>query len=277
MKTMINIPVHQLNDIQFLASEHSVTFGEHEPNHRIDFYALVWFKEDAGSHFIDFETYPIQKDTVYLIGKHQVHSIPSKDRPDARVIVFTEDFYHLIEEPYLRLLFLPFNNVGIVIPDEMVEPMAALFRLIVLEYEGGGEPALLLKYMTALLMHLYRFSKQSPGGVAMYDERVEKLFRLLDENYKEERSVSFYADKIGITPKRLNEIVREKFGFTVSQIIYHLLLIEAKREIGHGRKSIKEIAYELGFSEQSYFSRFFKKQTGTTPENFRQQALMPVS
>ncbi|WP_372489943.1 helix-turn-helix domain-containing protein [Chitinophaga sedimenti] len=69
--------------------------------------------------------------------------------------------------------------------------------------------------------------------------------------------------------------MREKFGFTVSQIIYHLLLIEAKREIGHGRKSIKEIAYELGFSEQSYFSRFFKKQTGTTPRASASRRLPP--
>lgn len=277
MKTLINIPVHQLNDIQFLASERSITFGDHAPSHRIDFYALVWFGETAGEHFIDFESFPILKDTVYLLGKHQVHSIPAKKRPLARVIVFSEDFFHLIEEPYLRLLFLPFNNEGVRIPEHMVKPLQDLFHLIVLEYGGNAETSLLLKYTTALLMHLYRYSKQSPGGVAMYDERLEKLFRLLEDNYKEERAVAFYADKIGITPKRLNEIVREKFGFTVSQIIYHLLLIEAKREIGHGRKSIKEIAYELGFSEQSYFSRFFKKQTGTTPESFRQQALTPVS
>lgn len=277
MKTLQNIPLHQLDDIQFLASEHSVTFGDHEPNHRIDFYALVWYSENAGTHFIDFEPYPIKKDMVYLLGKNQVHSIPATERPDARVIVCSEDFFHLIEEPYLRLLFLPFNNEGIIVPAEMAGPLKQLFHLLVLEYNANAETALLLKYTTALLMHLYRFSKQSPGGAAMYDERLEKLFRLLEENYKEERAVAFYADKIGITPKRLNEIVREKFGFTVSQIIYHLLLIEAKREIGHGRKSIKEIAYELGFSEQSYFSRFFKKQTGSTPESFRQQALTPVS
>lgn len=277
MKTVANIPVHQLDNIQFLASLHSISFGDHEPNHRLDFYALVWFSETRGHHLIDFETFPVAENVVYLLGKHQVHAIPSKQRPDARVIVFSEEFFHLIEEPYLRLLFLPFNNQGISIPPDMVKPMKQLFDLLLLEYNGSREAGLLLRYTNLLLLHLYRFSKQEIVQAPVYDERVEKLFRLLEENYKEERAVAFYADKIGVTPKRLNEIVREKFGFTVSQIIYHLLLIEAKREIGHGRKSIKEIAYELGFSEQSYFSRFFKKQTGTTPENFRQQALTPVS
>jgi AraC-like DNA-binding protein len=67
----------------------------------------------------------------------------------------------------------------------------------------------------------------------------------------------------------MNEILRDAVGTTLSQLLYQLLIIEAKRELFHQDLSVKEIAYELGFSEQSYFARFFKKHTGQSPEDFR--------
>lgn len=266
------LPLHILPDVQFLASDQIMVFGEHGPSHRIDFYAIVWFLEDKGTQFIDFESYTIQKNLVYLISKNQVHAIPSKLLPKARVIVFATEFFHRIEETQLRQLFLPFENNGIAIPDDMVQPLENLFSLIVLECGGQAETNLLLKYTTAFLLHLYRFKIHRLPALAGEDFRIVKLFQLVEQNFKENRSASFYADQVGLTPKRLNEIVRDKMGITISQLLYQLVLIESKRELFHGDFSIKEIAYSLGFADQSYFARFFKKHTGTTPEQFRQHA-----
>lgn len=266
-----NIPLHILPNVQYLASDQVVAFGEHRPSHRINFYALVWFSEDMGTQFIDFEPYPIKQNLVYLISKNQVHSIPSNHLPKARVIVFSTDFFHSIEEMQLRQLFLPFENKGIQIPEAMVRPLENLFSLILLEYHGQAEITLLLKYTTVFLQHLYRFGTHRLQTAAGEDCRIVKLFQLAEEHFKENRSASFYADQIGLTPKRLNEILREKAGITISQLLYQLVLIESKRELFHGEFSIKEIAYNLGFADQSYFARFFKKHTGITPEQFRQK------
>ena len=271
MKNSHNIPLHTLPALQFLASDQRTAFGDHWPSHRIDFYAIVWFTENSGVHFIDFESYPISENTVYLIGQNQVHSIPSEVLPKAKTIVFSTSFFHRIEEPFLRQLFLPFVNDGIVIPANMREALTNLFNLIVLENNGQADLTLLLKYTTAFLWHLYRFRDHQSSFTAGEDSRIIQLFALLEEHYTEERSAGFYAQQIGLTPKRINEILRTKTGMTISQLLYQLLLIEAKRELFHGRLPIKEIAYQLGFADQSYFARFFKKHTGITPEEFREK------
>jgi len=189
--------------------------------------------------------------------------------------VFAPEVFDRIKEPHLRQLFLPFENAGIPVPAEMCKPLAHLFDLILLECRGEAEITLLMKYTTALLTHLHRFSKRQ-SKVAGTEDRLVRLFQLLQTHYRQEKSAAFYAGQIGLTPKRVNEMLREKMGMTISQLLYRLVMIEAKRELFHQQHSVKEIAYGLGFSDQSYFARFFKKHTGITPEEFRADASKPV-
>lgn len=272
-----NIPVHQLPDITFLASDQSPTFGEARSNHRINFYAIVWFMENAGTHYLDFEPYAIKKNSVFLIGKNQAHSIPAEKIPAARTIVFSNDFFEKIEEPFLRQLFLPFRNDGIVIPPEMVLPLQQLFDLIILEYKGKADQQILLKYTSVYLMHLFRYSEKKSNSSTPTDKRLDKLIHLVEENYKNSLPAEFYAAEANLSTKQVNEILKKNMGGTLNQLIQHLLLIEAKRQLAHGSQSIKEIAYQLGFNEQSYFARFFKKNTGTSPENFRTKTKQPFN
>jgi AraC family transcriptional activator of pobA len=264
-----DFPLHHLPATQFLASDQSRAFGEHTPSHRIDFYAVVWFLEDGETHYIDFEALPVQKNVVYLLGKIQVHSIPAAELPEARMIVFSEDFYEQIEEPFLRQLFSPFRNKGISIPVNMIRLMTELFGLILQEQQQEADASMLNKYTTAFLIHIYRFGHHSDHYAEAEDFRMVRLCQLIETHYKEQRAASFYADIIGLTAKRINEILRYRSGTTVNGLINQLLLLEAKRELYHRRLSVKEIAYHLGFSDQSYFARFFRKHTGLTPEQFK--------
>lgn len=265
-----DIPLHQLPDLQFLASEQGLAFGDPAASHRIDFYALIWFTENGGEHFIDFESFPVQKDTVFLLAPNQVHAMPGAALPQARVMVFSPRFFQRIEEPSLRRLFLPFRKEGIVIPDSLRQPLRTLFDLVLLESGQYGDSTLLLHYIHAFLQHLERL--YDARNLTGEDQRIGQLLQLLQDHYKEEKNTAFYARQIGLSPKRLNEILKDKMDTTVSGLLYHLLLIEAKRELYHDRRSVKEVAYELGFSDPSYFARFFKKRTGLGPEAFRTRA-----
>jgi AraC family transcriptional activator of pobA len=254
-----DIPVHRLQHTDFYASAtDGGNLGDFAPSHRLDFYAIVWFRSDGDMHYIDFNPYPVKKDLIYLLSRNQVHALPGIP-PEANIILFTRSFFDNIEEDALRLLFLPFNNEGIVIED--THPLQLLFELILSEKERK----LLLLYTTAFLTHLQRYSQ----SVTYKDERLRKVFQLVSQHYKVHKLVDFYAKEIGLTPKRLNQIANEGLGMSVSQLIYAYTLIEAKREICHSTKSMKEIAIDLGFSGQSYFTRFFRKHTGLTPEHFR--------
>ena len=172
---------------------------------------------------------------------------------------FAHDIFDRIDEPHLRQLFLPFENEAFTIPPEMQGPLTHLFDLILLECAGAADMTLLLKYTTAYLTHLYRFGKRNHRVAGAEDHRLVKLFQLMQMHYRQEKSAAFYAREIGLTPKRVNELLRDKMKTTVSKLLYRLMLIEAKRELYHRQHSVKEIAYGLGFSDQSYFCPFLQK------------------
>ena len=94
---------------------------------------------------------------------------------------------------------------------------------------------------------------------------VDLLRKLVEEHFQKERQLAFYADRLAMTVDRLNDHVRRATGVTAG----HRVLTEAKRQLVFTNQPIHEIAYDLAFSDPSHFARFFRKQTGTTPHEFR--------
>ena len=114
-------------------------------------------------------------------------------------------------------------------------------------------------------------SRARTGAVTLSptDTTVEALRRLVEEHFRRERLISFYAEKLAITPDRLNDHVKRVSGVTAGHLIRQRVLTEAKRQLVFTSQPIHEIAYDLAFSDPSHFARFFRKQTGTTPHEFR--------
>ena len=94
--------------------------------------------------------------------------------------------------------------------------------------------------------------------------------KLLEEHFHQERQLAFYADKLAMTVDRLNDHVKRATGVTAGHLIRQRVLTEAKRQLVFTSQPIHEIAYDLAFSDPSHFARFFRKQTGTTPHEFRE-------
>jgi AraC family transcriptional activator of pobA len=115
-------------------------------------------------------------------------------------------------------------------------------------------------------------SRSRSGAVTLSrkDARVEELRRLLDEHFRKERLISFYAEKLAMTADRLNDHVKRATGVTAGHMIRQRVLTEAKRQLVFTNQAIHEIAYDLSFSDPSHFTRFFRKQTGMTPQAFRE-------
>jgi AraC family transcriptional activator of pobA len=115
-------------------------------------------------------------------------------------------------------------------------------------------------------------SRARTGAVTLTraDERVDALRRLVDDHFRKERLISFYADKLAMTPDRLNDHVKRATGVTAGHLIRQRVLTEAKRQLVFTTQPIHEIAYDLAFSDPSHFTRFFRKQTGMTPQAFRE-------
>lgn len=101
------------------------------------------------------------------------------------------------------------------------------------------------------------------------DATVEALKRLVETNFQKERQIGFYASALAMTPDRLNDHVKRATGVTAGHLIRQRVLTEAKRDLVFTGRPIHDIAYALGFTDPSHFARFFRKQTGTTPQDFR--------
>jgi AraC family transcriptional activator of pobA len=101
------------------------------------------------------------------------------------------------------------------------------------------------------------------------DTTVDALRKLVDEHFRRERLIAFYAQALAMTPDRLNDHVKRATGVTAGHLIRQRVLTEAKRQLVFTNQAIQEIAYDLAFSDPSHFTRFFRKQTGLTPQAFR--------
>ena len=114
-------------------------------------------------------------------------------------------------------------------------------------------------------------SRARSGAVTLMpaDATVEALKRLVEENFQTERQIGFYASALAMTPDRLNDHVKRATGVTAGHLIRQRVLTEAKRELVFTGRAIHDIAYALGFTDPSHFARFFRKHTGSTPQDFR--------
>ena len=116
-------------------------------------------------------------------------------------------------------------------------------------------------------------SRARTGSVTLQpaDGTVARLRALVDESFRRERQLGFYAEQLGMTVDRLNDHVKRATGVTAGHLVRQRVLSEAKRQLVFTAQPIQDIANELAFSDPSHFARFFRKHTGTTPHEFRDQ------
>jgi AraC family transcriptional activator of pobA len=101
------------------------------------------------------------------------------------------------------------------------------------------------------------------------DATVAQLRALIEEFFRKEHLLAFYAEKLGMSVDRLNDHVKRATGVTAGHLIRRRVLSEAKRQLVFTTQPIHDIAEELAFADPSHFARFFRKQTGAAPHEFR--------
>jgi AraC-like DNA-binding protein len=132
----------------------------------------------------------------------------------------------------------------------------------------------MLAHLKVLLILATRLKSSKPGacgpGADLRHPVLAQLRELIEQNYRTLHSPAEYAERLHVTPKTLGRIVREHLGTTPTDLIRNRILIHAKWQLLHTLKPVKEVARELGFGDELYFSRLFKKATGYSPTFFRE-------
>lgn len=116
-----------------------------------------------------------------------------------------------------------------------------------------------------------RFRQRMPASGS--NRIADKFIRLVQEHFRKERFLDFYADELGITPKHLSRTVKTQTGVSAVEWINRFVILEAKVMLQSSNLNIQQIAEELNFTSQSFFGKYFKKTTGISPKDFRNSFL----
>lgn len=262
------IPVHHLTSEEFqfstLETGHPENFND---VHRHNFFEIIWFGEIKENSFLelDFERHILHHGQVCIIAPGQVFNMKLRGEKGYVLAVSREIFKEACTiEPVLTGGTVPFS-----LDNQSEKACSSIISLIKQEYDGASRIDLLKTYLKAFCIIITeQMNVKDP--LAKEKQRIQELINLIEEHYIVHKDTRFYADEIKISPHHLNDIVRLSRGTTVKKMVNQRLLLEAKRELSFGALTVKEIAFKLGFSDASYFSRFFKKQTGQNPEGFKQ-------
>lgn len=243
---------------------------------RKDFFEIVWLQNEFPLHAIREEENPGRGDWIYLIPPYRVHQL-NKAGKNGILLSFKRDFLNEEDKEFYLDIFKIFNIQGefscLPLTGENAAELGKIYQLLEEEYREQHNSFLILKaLLKVFLLKLIRIKEHVFTTQDINQKRVYEFMMLLEENYQQERNADFYAGKLGLSSKRLNQILKEKLDKTGMQLIHDRIILEAKRKIIHSENTLKEIAYDLGFTDRPYFSRFFKKQTGVSPEDFQKQA-----
>jgi len=243
---------------------------------RKDFFEIVWLQHEYPLHTIKEEDQPGRGDWIYLIPPYRVHQL-NKAGKNGILLSFKRDFLEEGDKEFYLDIFKIFNIQGefscLPLSAETALELSKIYSLLAEEYQQKHTSFVILKaLLKVFLLKLIRIKEHVFTTQDVNQKRVYEFMILLEENYQQERNAEYYASELGLSSKRLNQILKEKLDKTVMQLIHDRIILEAKRQIIHSEHTLKEIAYAMGFTDRPYFSRFFKKQTGTSPEDFQKLA-----
>lgn len=240
---------------------------------RYDFHQIIWFVKTKGDNLysIDFNKYTISDNQIVIIYPRQIERVDLKGKEGFLFAVNNDVFFEINQKINSDYLNGYFSNVFISLDKRRTVTLNHIQSLIIEEYNDQNRSVLMESYLQSFLFHIASFNENkilsNNRNVVLFVEFV----KLTDNNFIRNRDVVFYAKELNISEKKLNEVCKALSGKTTKQFIQERLILEIKKEIKLGTKNLKEIAFELGFNESAYLTRFFKQQTSISPSEFKEE------
>ncbi|WP_212004457.1 AraC family transcriptional regulator [Chitinophaga sp. HK235] len=248
-------------------------------------YTVIFIPSGSGTYHADFSTFSFNGPVLLFATPFQALRLQADKDMEVLLLQFHGDFY-CIEQHHSDVACngLLFNNIYLWPYISLSATQAADFTQLLtqLDNELHQEPpsGIVLKAYLQLLLaksSTIRLQTQTARPDEQpRDQQMEQFRQLLDQHYRSLHKPADYAAMLAISPNHLSKRCKGYFGKSPSQLIQDRLVLEAKKHLHLTRKSIKEIAYELQFEDEFYFSRFFKKMTKVSPRTFRRRTGISV-
>lgn len=246
---------------------------------RDHFYVIFLIASGQGVYNIDFQQYPLQANSLFFIAPHQVHFWELDEAITGKVILFTSEFltsnatYPALHFPQQFTIFNWETPAGFVIPEPSVAHFSTRVNILWEAYQQAKSPLRELAIQSALLLLLISaqeiIDKDAPRDLQAGTQLTQQFLAQVNAHYIQTNHVSDYADMLGVTSGHLADTIADVMGQTPLSIIHRRIILEAKRLLIHTSEPASTIANTLSFTDPSYFGRFFKREVGQTPKQFR--------
>jgi AraC-like DNA-binding protein len=250
----------------------------HNPElpHQLKFYILFFFTQGTGRHFIDFNWYPVQQNSLVYLTKEQVNAFEFSENLKGYCIIFTENYFvdcfsNLSKDFVFRLFNPQLFSPILQIPKE--SDFNTYFNLLQKEYNHpkSFNQKTVIESLFVILVSKAEHIKQNQTFNIKDSSKImvfQKFTSLIEQNLSKSRSAEFYATELAISYKHLNTICKELLNKTAKSVIDDFVILQAKRHLINSDIKSTELAYKLGFEDPTNFTKYFKKKTGLTPKSF---------
>jgi len=248
--------------------------------HSHTYYEIIWMEKGSGCHLIDFAQYKFQGPCIFLLHPRNIHCIKKNAASAGGVIKFSESFFLRSSDLGNFLMsYNVFDDVSVKpfleLTQELSDSFSVVFNELVKNFKTKTTASneILHYYLRIFLLKVYELKVGHPSckpQLSLERERFNKFKILLENSFHEHHDVTFYMDKLNVSEKTLRNTTNLLGGRSPSTLIHERILLEARRLLFHTPKSVKEIATDLGY-EASYFTRFFTKGVGMSPNAFREK------
>lgn len=264
-------------------------FNEEELQHNLmphlhDYYSIFWIESGEAIHATEFVEYSLKQDTILFVPPGLKHRMYIDQSVAGIYILFNEEFVQFNRKNHVPLKeYRLFNNPDfkslITVVKEKRGKLKNITELILDETQNTDDYSqdIVLNLLHLFLLESRRIfdqqnqsTREEPDSTP--DATIIKFKQLIEENYTTQKNVSPYAEMLNMNPSCLNELTKRTTGITAGELIRNRVIDETKKLLYSSSQSGKEIAFELGFDDPAYFSRFFRKYTGLTLKEFRDQS-----
>ena len=243
---------------------------------------ILYLMEGSGEILLDDTRYLMRSPCLISIPAQTVHGFNFADNVNGPAVTAAQrplESLLGVSNPELIALIRKPAAIALDQATQHAESLMPLFLAIEREarIQSAGQATAGMALLAAVCIHMSRLSSAgdtvSSTPISRKTTQLEKFRAMLDENYKKHLPITAYAEHLGITPGQLSRLCREVLGVSSLDIIHARLIHEAQRELVYTANSTKQLAYFLGFADETYFCRFFRKHTGLSPSEFRAKAV----
>jgi AraC-like DNA-binding protein len=280
-RIMDELSQHDKFKIVISSSSPQYALPKHQYNkfltpHRGEAYFFMFYEKGISKHRVDLQEVTISDGELLFVLPNQIHTSPPMDKGiEFFTLSFAQNFLSVLPQQY-PFLINPFANPKIAFSTISKRRVINLFQMLnelLHATEDKASSEIIIAYINSLLTEFNNAYFKNANECTPNDDDVSKFIRFkscVERDFKLQASIGSIAEELSISENGLYKIVKYYSGISPKEFLIQRLILEAQRVLFYDKRSVKELAHDLGFADPDYFSRLFKKQTGRSISQFLQ-------